>query len=360
MAYMGDSIRSWIRQYWVPSVILLAVVATFVWLLWKGPWIMDHEHLTGKMTPAVASVVSGFRTAVVALGAGLVAGAGLVYTHRTLEHTRLRDREQTELTRHTLEVTRKTLEHTRDKDREQAELTREGQVTDRFTKAIGQLALTEVEKLGGVYSLERIMRDSAKDHPTVVEVLAAFVRQHAPAHPPDSAGSAKAERRLDEAVQAALTVLGRRPKDREEPFRIDLHRTDLQKADFNTANLAGAHLWETNLREANLDWVNLSEANLFRADLTGANLSGALMENATLDQANLEGAILLEAEGLTVAQVVAAYPTSSTRLPDELRADPQVQERIAEVEAEEARRMEAAWRARAANTAESPHQGEDS
>ncbi|MDH6544046.1 hypothetical protein [Streptomyces sp. SPB4] len=33
-----------------------------------------------------------------------------------------------------------------------------------------------VERLGGIHALERIMRDSAKDHFTVVKVLAAFAR----------------------------------------------------------------------------------------------------------------------------------------------------------------------------------------
>jgi hypothetical protein len=60
------------------------------------------------------------------------------------------------------------------------ELTREGQITDRYTKAVeqlgndkGQLGVT----LGGIYALERIAKDSERDHPTVMEVLSAFVRE---------------------------------------------------------------------------------------------------------------------------------------------------------------------------------------
>ena len=33
-------------------------------------------------------------------------------------------------------------------------------------------------RIGGIYALERIARDSAKDHPTVMEVLTAFIREH--------------------------------------------------------------------------------------------------------------------------------------------------------------------------------------
>jgi hypothetical protein len=58
-------------------------------------------------------------------------------------------------------------------------LSREGQVTDRYTKAITQLGDETLNvRIGGIYALERVARDSAKDHPTVMEVLAAFIREH--------------------------------------------------------------------------------------------------------------------------------------------------------------------------------------
>jgi hypothetical protein len=61
------------------------------------------------------------------------------------------------------------------------ELTGQGQVTDRYTKAIEQLGSKEIDvRIGGIYALERIARDSARDQPTVMEVLAAFVRDHSP------------------------------------------------------------------------------------------------------------------------------------------------------------------------------------
>ena len=54
-------------------------------------------------------------------------------------------------------------------------VSQEGQITDRFTKAIGQLGDTHLEvRLGGIYALERIAKDSEKDHWTVMEVLTAF------------------------------------------------------------------------------------------------------------------------------------------------------------------------------------------
>ena len=59
------------------------------------------------------------------------------------------------------------------------ELTEQGQVTDRYTKAIEQLGSDKLAvRIGGIYALERIARDSARDHPAGMEVLTAFIREH--------------------------------------------------------------------------------------------------------------------------------------------------------------------------------------
>jgi hypothetical protein len=48
-----------------------------------------------------------------------------------------------------------------------------------YTKAIEQLASDKLDvRLGGLYALERIAKDSARDHPMVMEVLSGFVRAH--------------------------------------------------------------------------------------------------------------------------------------------------------------------------------------
>src|SRR5262245_4941285 len=77
------------------------------------------------------------------------------------------------------------------------EITREGQITDRFTKAIAQLGEQGPEKLavrlGGIYALERIAKDSKDDHWPIMEVLTAYVRETAPwpSMPPKDAQPSK-------------------------------------------------------------------------------------------------------------------------------------------------------------------------
>jgi hypothetical protein len=58
------------------------------------------------------------------------------------------------------------------------DVTRTEQVGDRYLRAVEQLGsdIREV-RIGAIYALERVTVDSAKDQPTVVEVLAAFVRE---------------------------------------------------------------------------------------------------------------------------------------------------------------------------------------
>src|SRR5215471_13268166 len=61
------------------------------------------------------------------------------------------------------------------------ELTKEGQVTERFTKAIEQFGNSKLRiRLGGIYALARIARDSERDHWPIMEVLTTYVRQYTP------------------------------------------------------------------------------------------------------------------------------------------------------------------------------------
>src|SRR5829696_1127253 len=67
------------------------------------------------------------------------------------------------------------------------QVNREGQITERFTRAIEQLGATHDDnsknlelRLGGIYALERIARESEEDHWSIMEVLTAYVWQHSP------------------------------------------------------------------------------------------------------------------------------------------------------------------------------------
>jgi hypothetical protein len=197
--------------------------------------------------------------------------------------------------------------------RQQVHLAEQGQITERFTRAIDQLGSEHLDvRLGGIYALERIARDSPGDRATIGEVLTAYIRGHAP-WPPRLDGQPPAEAAIEEIaflrlrapdVQAALTVLGRghfADPDPEAP-RLDLADTDLRRAYLSRADLRGARLYnaelrkarleDTDLRGATLTRANLQEAHLVEADLRDAGLRNADLQDADLTDANLRGADL--------------------------------------------------------------------
>src|SRR5262249_10539170 len=72
--------------------------------------------------------------------------------------------------------TPRTSQETLQVNQETLRTTQESQITDRFTKAITQLGDNNLAvRLGGIYALERIAKDSEEDHWTVMEVLTTFV-----------------------------------------------------------------------------------------------------------------------------------------------------------------------------------------
>src|SRR4029453_444491 len=173
----------------------------------------------------------------------------------------------------------------------QLQVNREGQITERFTRAIDQLGNDKGQldvTLGGIYALERIAKDSPADRATIVEILTAYVRREA-AWPPRAADPVAEAAPLDElaslqercpGVQAAMTVLCRMPSDKRD--RLDLQRTDLRKAD-----LHGAHLEGANLSLAHLEWANLHGAHLEKANLTMAYLKSVYLGYAHLKETDI-------------------------------------------------------------------------
>jgi len=172
------------------------------------------------------------------------------------------------------------------------EVAQDSQITERFTRAIDQLGSEKLEvRLGGIYALERIARDSEKDHWSIMEVLTAYVRERSPWSKDKKDDSLK---RPSSDIQAVLTVLGRRTRTykngEEEP--LDLRGTDLSMANLEKSHLEGAQLDGVRLEKARLNDARLEAASLYRARLCKARLWRVHLEKADLMEAQLEGAQL--------------------------------------------------------------------
>jgi uncharacterized protein YjbI with pentapeptide repeats len=220
--------------------------------------------------------------------------------------------------------------------REQQYLALQGQVADRFSAAIDQLGQEGNDKLsirlGGIYGLQRLMRDSPADEASVVQVLSAFVRTHAPrgralwkvpaeSAPPIAPGD----------VRAAITVLAGRarpsfyPVDFSNTFlgldHIDLSKASLALVELENANLSGASMVGVDVQQANLAGATLSRANLQGARLAGAALrdadvSIANLQNADLRDANLAGADLSGSDmrGVNLSKVLRGAQLADVQL----------------------------------------------
>ncbi|MFN6247387.1 pentapeptide repeat-containing protein [Microcystis sp.] len=196
------------------------------------------------------------------------------------------------------------------------QLIQERLITERFSKAVEQIGSGKEEVvIGGIYSLERIAKDSPKDQWTIMEVLTSYIRKNSPI--PSNIEQLEPEERqkaleklpsVSIPVQAALTVIGRRKVENDQAgdnlaettyFNktkiLDLSQTNLREANLILANLNGANLNGANLIGANLIGAYLNGAFLVQANLIGANLNRAILNGANLIGANLTGAELFGA-----------------------------------------------------------------
>lgn len=188
--------------------LLIAAMALGALVLWVVPAALTR-HPSGDMTAAERlKAVNDVRAPLVAFLVAVGAAGTLWFTARTYA------------------------------------LNREGHVTDRYTKAVGQLGdESSPVRIGGVYALERIGNDSPKDRTTIIYVLGAFIRERSKAmreRQDDPSEDVKA------GLRAAARLLGR------SDAILDLRDADLRHADLSAlpgkrvllegANLEGAKL----------------------------------------------------------------------------------------------------------------------
>jgi len=258
----------------------------------------------------------------------------------------------------------------------------EGQITERFTRAVDQLGNDKVEiRLGGIYALERIANESDKDYWQIMEILTNFVRINSPVidwdnkiqelkTPSSEHIKDKCKVRVD--IQAVINVIGRRKYffgageqkalylrhsklrmislfdalDGAHLIGTDLKGAHLERAFLDFSDLIGAtfngaylkkteftnsclnmaQFEKTDLRWAIFKRCYIKKAYFSNADLSCANFSNADLtntnfSNAVLANANFEGSILIEAKNLTVDQLSKVKTLYKAQLDERLEAE---------------------------------------
>ncbi len=219
------------------------------------------------------------------------------------------------------------------------DLQREGQITDRYIRAVQQLGSTDAQNLpvriGAIFALERIAHESKADYWPIMELLSAYVRNRSGPHlsreqiqtlqhfaetmpigSVEQLGNAftldkhpytvlreslKPDHGYDyerswpnepapEDIQAAMTVIGRR--------QLDYEGESWRPLNLRFVNLRGLELKGAHLEGADLEGANLQETDLSGACLCGANLRNVLMDSTRLNKtdlrrADLTGAVFL-------------------------------------------------------------------
>lgn len=201
-------------------------------------------------------------------------------------------------------------------------------IPDRIAKAILHLETDEIvpkgaefppepnlkNKLGAIYSLERVAQESPGNHVKVMGILCGYIRKvsnagTAVSRPEDDNISITMWRqkippiRID--IQAAIDVISRRNDAQilveiTEKYTLDLHECNLQRVNlrqgkFDFAMMERTHLDFAQMNNAELNGVVLNRSTLNGADLggarlNGAELNGAILNTAKLDQTELNGA----------------------------------------------------------------------
>jgi Pentapeptide repeats (8 copies) len=192
------------------------------------------------------------------------------------------------------------------------------QETDRFTRAVGQLGSAQFAlRLGGIYGLERLARDSANERGAVINLLSAYLREKHPArHPHHRPKVLSVSRYTSHAflacrvvthkpaadTQAALTAILRtaRLPGHASPLDLsglDLRAVDIRRSDLRNADLSGSSLEFAQAEGANFDDVDLEQADMRDACLAEATFKRTLTFGAgwwTWGGANVEGADLYD------------------------------------------------------------------
>jgi hypothetical protein len=246
--------EEWYERTWYQVLLFaggIALLGLVVGLILD--WYIDPQNSTQKK-----DLVQALGLITAAVGAAM----GLFFTQKNTG-------EQFRLTRRSQAQNQKSTQAQLANAQEELQLTRQGQITERFTRAIDQLGSEKLEiRLGGIYALERIDKESPERayHGTVMEVLTAYVRENSRWEPEEPSTSTTASnegveqdkggeqdaqptlRGLPTDILAILAVLRRREEERvPEQHRV---RLDLREANLLEAKLQGAKLYGANLQGA--------------------------------------------------------------------------------------------------------------
>lgn len=130
-----------LKKYYFKILIFLILLVASYFLFWLPHWQVSQFGINNATVEA--TLENQYRTTLAQIFGGVAIGIGLYHTWQ-----------------------RNNIAH-------------EGQITERFTRAIDQLGNRKLEiRLGAIYALERIANESGKDYWSIIEILTAYIRMN--------------------------------------------------------------------------------------------------------------------------------------------------------------------------------------
>jgi hypothetical protein len=246
------------RRHFLVWALLATALALLLAAAVLGPPVilrLDLGRRAGQLTAAETSTaINQIRAAIVQGLGAVVVVAGAYVAWRQLQHNVRAGHAQ-------------------------AELQRAGIVTDRYTRAVEQLASKDrTIRVGAIHALDRIAGEAPAERAGVVALLATYVRD----------GARHGWTSLDEPdlplrsragdIQAALTTMTHWIEAGTVPH--EWLTADIAHTDLPNANLRRCTLWHVRMRD-----VLLTGADLGGADLRGTDLRGAVLDGVNLTAA---------------------------------------------------------------------------
>lgn len=213
------------------------------------------------------------------------------------------------------------------------EVSQEGQITERFTRAIEQIGAKDSEgknveiRIGGIYALGNIAQESQKEHLPVLKVLLAYLRKY---------GFEEADELNEDPhdVKAIVDVLCvyeyESLKGKEEvrdiklkkPFFVNarFHKLWFVKCNFFNPLFVGVKFEDVSFSGGSCAFGDFSLATFCKVSFTRVDLHGAVFTSATFDEVSFDNVILTDAElsasvGLKKEHIEGAIIDAATRLP---------------------------------------------
>lgn len=206
-------------------------------------------------------------------------------------------------------------------------------ITDAFTQAVELLGNDSTAvRQGGIYALGRLANKDRHEHPKIIDIVAAYIREKSPKAPePTGDGTGHEDAQISSAidVEAAIAVIRDRrigfDKKKRGKNRFDLSNCKLLNADLVEANLADVNLSDcffrgclfqgANLRGANMVWSKFPDSEFAGSVETNSKIKDADFTKADLRGADLSG---VKENALTQAQLDSANGDETTKIPSYL------------------------------------------